>query len=72
MEFQEADIISAAQLAKQVANAKRGPSWPRLFFSFQDRTKQKRHQTFVLVAFGHIWHPQGDSNPCYRRERAVS
>ena len=25
-----------------------------------------------VLSFGRQWRPQGDSNPCYRRERAVS
>jgi hypothetical protein len=33
------------------------------------------HKPFDLILFNsdsQVWRPQGDSNPCYRRERAVS
>lgn len=35
----------------------------------------RRVLAFVSLNFGHVvykWRPQGDLNPCYRRERAVS
>ena len=38
---------------------------------FVDATKNRYKKTTLLGGFFN-WRPLGDSNPCYRRERAVS
>jgi hypothetical protein len=39
---------------------------PELFYTISDVNGQYPHQLQLK------WRPQGDSNPCYRRERAMS
>ncbi len=51
------------------------------FLNFQDKPENKRHKYGTNEIFGYFeipqvvaiqWRPQGDLNPCRRRERAVS
>jgi hypothetical protein len=37
-----------------------------------EKTIMHKKRDLKASFFMHKWRPQGDSNPCYRRERAVS